>query len=112
MGSVEHRREESNPLDTVLETVPLPKLADKELLSGIPKEKPPGSVSRWAAPWHHACYRVMMGSPRRPELAGQTATNVAKSKATDIRRWTRRPNADAAPFARACSSWLLLGLVG
>ncbi len=39
MGSVEHRREESNPLDTVLEAVPLPKLADKELNSGIPKRE-------------------------------------------------------------------------
>lgn len=29
MGSVEHRRRDSNPLVTVLEAVPLPKLADK-----------------------------------------------------------------------------------
>lgn len=50
MGSVEHRRRESNPRETVLETAPLPKLADKEVNSGRPKEKPPWSVSRWAAP--------------------------------------------------------------
>jgi len=41
MGSVEHRREESNPLDTVLEAVPLPKLADKELLFAQQKRNRP-----------------------------------------------------------------------
>lgn len=39
--------------------------------------------------------------------------NGARSTATDIRRRAQWPNAGAAPFAHACSSWLLqwLGLI-
>ena len=50
-GSVTHRRRESNPRQTVLETVALPKLADRRIEKRAREiEKPPGSVSRWAAP--------------------------------------------------------------
>ncbi|SED53013.1 hypothetical protein SAMN04489729_4600 [Amycolatopsis lurida] len=59
MVSVEHRREESNPLDTVLETVPLPKLADRELLSRSKKREaarigfPMGGSLTSHALWRH-----------------------------------------------------------
>jgi hypothetical protein len=105
MGGVEHRRRESNPRETVLETAPLPKLADRtiRILGMRNRESRPNRFPDGRLPEHDEYY-VMAGSLRSSEAPVPARTTASGDRSTGTRQRTRQPDTGAASLASACSS--------